>query len=368
MSQNTASTALRLCRACRHKLQRSNQLQHQQRTFTSTQQRQKTIPTFQPTSSSELDAILLEVRNKIFLPEIVNSTVRKLIYRPARQQILLNEPGVTQSLSDGTEIQVMPLGIHDRPKKHQTLFKILELMIQTGQWENLPTLLEGLKLSKQHPEKTDWFPKLIRKASEVGQFDIILKCAQNGEKTGVLFTNPDVVREIIPALHNAAVSAEWKGEDLDRINTLVENLVSIIYSTASTHKLRTGQDVDYRKSPEVLGLILELAVAKAQTVHGGKDTDGKVLNYVQKLDVLWPFGDYTVNEKHPSQTLSWLVPMWNAVRQALAIESVAKSPAGLSLKEKFQDLDRIVQEAKEKCAAEAKGKPRRGLKMYNAVV
>ena len=260
----------------------------------------------------------------------------------------------------------MPLHIHDRPRKEKSLHQIIKLMKEPQDWNNLPPLLEGLQLSKQHPEKLGWWRKMVRKAGEAGQTGIIIHCAEMGDRTGVHFTDPSVVHEVVAAIHNHAAAAEWAGEGLDQQIKLAERVVRVIEATAQDRKLREGE-VDYRRSPEVTGLILELYAAKAVN-DLGKDEGDKVLNCAQRVDALWSFGNYSIDEKNPTWTLSFLVPIWNGIRQALKVDSVANSPAGTKLQERLREIESVVHRARDLCQEEAKGKPRRGLNMYNALI
>lgn len=208
---------------------------------------------------------------------------------------------------------------------------------------------------------------MVRKAGEAGQTGVIIHCAEMGDRTGVRLTDPSVAQEVVAAIHNHAAAAEWAGEGLDQQIKLAERVIRVIEATAPDRKLREGE-FDYRRSPEVTGLLLELYAAKALNDLGGKDEEDKVLNFAQKVDALWSFGDYSIDEKNPTWTLSFLVPMWNGIRQALRIDSVAKSATGSKLQGRLQEIELVIQRTRELCQEEAKGKPRRGLNMYNALV
>ena len=235
--------------------------------------------------------------------------------------MLLNDPGIFYTTSDGEDIRLMPLHHHDRPRKEQSLHKILDLMKEPQDWANLPPLLEGLKSSKQEPEKLGWWRKMVRKTGEAGRINLIIHCAEMGDKTGVRFSMPAVLQEVIVAIHKDAAAAEWKGEGLDKQLALARRVVKLIEAVAPGRKFKSGE-VDYRRSPEVAGLLLELHAAKAINDFGGKDEEEVVLGFAKKLDALWSFGDYSINVKEPSYTLSFLVPMWNGIRQAFKVENV----------------------------------------------
>lgn len=365
MAQHGPSTALRLCRACRYQIQKSTS--SSTRSFSSTTSSKASLPAFQPTSSEELNTLLSTLRTKVFVPEVVNSTQRKLIYKPARQSILLGDPGVNFTTKEGEEIKLEPLNIHNRPKKKQTLYRILALMQENESWENLPALLQGLQASNQNPVKLAWWKKMVRKAGEAGRIDIIIRCAEMGDRTGLWFTQPEVVEEVVASLHNDAVAAQWTGEQFDTVIKDAEKMVRVLEGTTSAKKLKDGEK-DYRKSPEVAGLLLELYSARAINEYENKDKGRLVLQHAQRLDALWDNGNYSIDKENPTFTLSWLIPTWNGMKKALEIDSLAKHEVKPRLQKRLQELEAVIDEARDACMAEANEKPRRGLNMYNALV
>lgn len=329
------------------------------------------IPSFTPTSSPELDELLLTYRTKVFTPHALQKYHRDLMYKPSRHQILLNDPGVTVTLSNDEEVKLMPMDPHDKPNKGKslmTLVRLLESSVDSKDWNNLPPFLEGMAMAKEKlPE--GWLQKVVRKASERGRSGVIIRCAEMVKKTGVTFADPPIAEEMMLGFHIRATQARWAGEEVE--NALKQAEQVALMMEAKEHcggKLREGQE-DMRESMMVIGVLLELATARATHINAGKDVDGKVIRYVKNALVLCEHSLVRSAKDHieAARKLERWLPLWAGLKMAQKVDTVRQSSLASNVREQAERLEVAINEAKKQVEEQAAGKPRRCLNMYNEV-
>ena len=383
MAQHALNRAF-VCRSCRDHLQT---LKHQSRTFVSTPQRAKgvyhqsllphvdsanirpVIPSFKPTSSPELDELLLTYRTKVFTPHALQKYHRDLIYKPSRHQILLNDPGVTVTLSNDEEVKLMPMDPHDKPNKKKSLIllaKLLESSSDLRDWDNLPPFLEGMVMAKEKlPD--GWLQKIVKKANERGRSGVIIRCAEMVKKTGVTFADQHVAEEMMLGCHIRAARANWRGDDAEKAMKQAERVALMMEAQGHCGgALKKGQE-DMRKSPMVIGVLLELAAARALDANEGKDVDGKVIRYAQNALVLCERTSFEPGKDRieAASMLERSLPLWVGLKMAQKVDEIQQGTLASNLREQAGRLERAINEAKGRVEEQAKGKPRRCINMYN---
>ena len=293
------------------------------------------------------------------------------MYKPSRHQILLNDPGVTVTLSNDEEVKLMPMNPHDKPNKVRslaTLVKLLEISPEAKTWINLPPFLEGMAMSKEKlPD--GWLQKLVRKANERGRSGVIIRCAEMVKKTGVTFSDPYVTTEMMLGCHIRAARAGWMGEDAEKAMKQAEQVALMM--EAKEHcggKLKEGE-VDMRKSVVVIGVLLELATARALHVNEGKDVDGKVIRYAEIALALYRQCSFQPGNDHiaAARMLENWLPMWAGLKMAQKVDGLKGSKVANDLREQAEKLQGPIKEAKARVEEQAEGKSRRSLNMYNEV-
>jgi len=229
-----------------------------------------------------------------------------------------------------------------------------------------------------------WLEKIVRKANEVGKTGVIIRCAEMVKKTGVTLSDSLVTRELMLGLHLQAVKAGFQGESLQQALKRAEQVVLLMEEKEHCGGHLKEGHMDMRRDLTVIGVLLELAAATAVNLNAGKDVDGKVAGYVTKMlaihktaaaaAVAVPF-ELSETEPTTRQIENWL-PLWNGIKLALQVDSntgtgiIGTKGASLSqadddsLRSMLLGLDRAVQNARKKVVAEANGKPRRCLSMY----
>jgi len=102
--------------------------------------------------------------------------------------------------------------------------------------------------------------------------------------------------------------------------------------------------------------MLELSAARAIDAFEGKDKDGEVRDYAQKVLATWPLGEFDVpltSSVEANWKLLRFVPLWHGIKLALQVGEV-KADKTLSsllasrLKELGQKIEETVKEASER--------------------
>ena len=311
------------------------------------------IPTFTPTSSPELDELFLNFREKIFSPFALAQHHRDLIYKKRRHPILLNDPGVTVTLSNDEEIRLMPLEPRERPNKRKSLNRLIELLKESTDaegWTNLPAFLEGMEMAKEElPEA--WIERLTRSANMAGKSGVIKLCAEMVKKTGATLANPAMTRELMLGYHMQAAQGQFSGEPLQKALKSAEQVSFMMEDKLHCAGTLKAGEQDMRKDPVVLGVLLELAACNVMDMNrGAEDTDGKVARLVTKTlactkDKNW---ELPTKEHEISRLLTGWVPLANGMRVALLIPDIEAGANAEELRSAKEKLAKVAWEAKSK--------------------
>lgn len=270
--------ALRLRRAA----ERGNQHLTTTRAFSSTTGRKAGIPTFHESSNPELSEILASMRSEYFVPAWLNSAERKLIYKTKYKQLLEENPQTVEIGGEKIDLEWVDRA-KDIPDRKKSVLKAIKLMArgEPREWNNLPALLTGLKKCKATPGK-DQMEHIIRLANASGRFGILLQCLHQAHNTGMTMKRREVLNGMILGLHHTAQSNDWSKEGTEKAireaNEIALQLESEEHSSG-----RVLEPSDARRKPELLGLFLELASVHAWKFQDGKDADGKVRAYAERL-------------------------------------------------------------------------------------
>ncbi|EMC93970.1 hypothetical protein BAUCODRAFT_112632 [Baudoinia panamericana UAMH 10762] len=287
-----------ICTRCALRLQRAAQSQTRQathRAFSQTSKRAKHhgLPTFAETSTPELDDILLTLRNKHLIPANLHKSERRLIFGTKYRQQLLDNP---QTALVGDE--EVPLTWIDRrkeiPSRNKLFVRALELMSKGardeygGDWKNLTALLTALKgvsKSKGHEKRDvreERMGRIVRKVAEAGHLEIVIHCLKISKQTGLSLKQEDVLENVVWAMHHAAQKAGWSEEAVTKSLKHARAIGLLLESEQHGGGAVLRED-DPRTRPEVVGVFLELSAVFAYRYGGGKDEDGSVKMYAERL-------------------------------------------------------------------------------------
>lgn len=253
----------------------------------------------------------------------------------------------------------------DQPRTDD-LHTVVELMREGRDWSNLPGFLMGLRNARGDLGEGK-MAKVARKAGERGMVGVLVECARQGERTGFLLRDGDVVREVMLGFHNKAHAAMFKGEEVGKALALAEQVALMMESPAHRSKEK-GKGLDPRKRPEFIGVLLELSAARAIDAFEGKDQGGKVLNYAEKVLATWSEGDFEVEPELPSEAnrkLEMFVPLLNGMRLALQVKELTSKDLQGRLRDRMKVLEEAIEKARGVVSPGPFGeKPRRGLILY----
>jgi hypothetical protein len=184
----------------------------------------------------------------------------------------------------GEEFQLEHLGGRGvMPNRKKQLSHVLRLLRngEPGDWKTLPNLLRGLHMmGKDPPARVR--AKIIRLATMKGQFGIILQCLKVANNTGLTLRDPETLEATIWGLRQIADQQDWSEEATATAIKHANEVASQLESEAHGTGKRIRKD-DPRRDPFVLGVFLELAAVYAWRFKGGKDVDGKVKVFAERL-------------------------------------------------------------------------------------
>lgn len=115
-----------------------------------------------------------------------------------------------------------------------------------------------------------------------GQFGIILQCLKVANNTGLTLRDPETLEATIWGLRQIADQQDWSEEATATAIKHANEVASQLESEAHGTGKRIRKD-DPRRDPFVLGVFLELAAVYAWRFKGGKDVDGKVKVFAERL-------------------------------------------------------------------------------------
>lgn len=276
-----------LCQRCALRLQRAAEASTRvpsRRTLssTTTQRAKGGLPNFVPTSQPELDDILLSLRDKHLVPAALSRSERNLIFKPKNKQLLEDNPQVVTI--GGEDIQLQWIDRTHDIISHRDLVPDAVNLMGKGEkrdWNNLPALLVGLHKAKLTPDDR-MMGKIIRLATNSGRYGTILQCLHQAPNTGMTMQKEEVLAGVIYGLHHLAQHDGWSEASTSKA-IRDANEVAMMLEDEDHGTGKFIRDNDPRRRPEVIGVFLELAAVYAWKFQGGKDVDGKVAAYAERL-------------------------------------------------------------------------------------
>ncbi|KAM3068938.1 hypothetical protein ACMFMG_004114 [Clarireedia jacksonii] len=268
-------------------------------------QKNGSIPSFEPTSSPELDQLLARYRYKLFLPAHLSEYDRKIVYNPSKAKGLLAEPQTVEI--GGEAFRLEPIDpLNDEPSKRSSFHKVLELM-KGKDWNNLPRLLEGLKYCKR-PVGDLQLLQMVRKAALQDRMDVIIECARRVAYTGFRLNQPEIVKTVMWGLHYKAANSNWDEAETKQALRWAEMVADMLEDKKHAGGVFVKEG-NVRALPEVIGVLLELAAVRASRHLEGKDVDGKVATYAARMvDV--PEKKLSVEDGPLQANLDWAMNYW----------------------------------------------------------
>lgn len=237
-------------------------------------------------------------------------------------------------------------------------------------WQNLVAFLEGLKIARR-TVTGPMMTKLVRKANERGRQGTVMEVLRNGERTGVVLKDGEVAREIMAGAVMRAQAAGWDDQvAVEKALKYAEGILELCEDPRHTGG-RMITALDPRARPEVVGTVVLLASVNAKRFHEGKDEDGKIRRYAEKMMALWSNADLKldgVDWSAANQLLFTWSPVWHGMRMALECLDGGSDLAKQVKKAMTLDLEPVLERAKNLVGANVPdGLRRRGLDMHESL-
>ena len=239
------------------------------------------IPSFNESSNARLNEVFTEIREKHLFPAYAPESARKMMYRAKTREYLSLNP--VQVEIGGEEVEVKPIDRYQVRARAKLLIEAIELMAETGgaEWDNLHPLLTGLTYG-QHVTRKNSQGKLTRLVIKGDRFDVLMKCLTQAEHTGLSLEHKQVLDEAVWGLHAMARESGWREDATRRAMKNAQVLVKQLESQRHGATPEVRED-DPRIRPDVLGLLLELSAVYADKYQDGKDVQGSVRSYAERL-------------------------------------------------------------------------------------
>ncbi|KKZ68883.1 hypothetical protein EMCG_00054 [[Emmonsia] crescens] len=297
------------------------------------------IPSFKPTSSQNLDELLSLFRERVFIPAFLNAAQRRLIYKEDASTTLDQNP-ITVTLRGETDesYRLRPLKFSETPSNNMVR-GVIQLMKEPEDWYALVPLLKGLHSSKRTPSFLLW-EFIVRKAGEAGMTSVIIDCAEQSHRTGFSLGDYMLAEILFSTLRLKAESAGYKGPEVEKALRQAKHVAMLMNSEGHAPVVKTKPDP--RRHPNIVSVLLELSAARALDAFEGKDAQGDVRSYAEKLLGTWVLRGKIDTIKYPKKNVRNVVDLPSVrkgIDMALQVEEI-KNDERLSeaLKKRLNEL------------------------------
>ncbi|KAH8894940.1 hypothetical protein GQ53DRAFT_804549 [Thozetella sp. PMI_491] len=247
---------------------------------------------FPPTSNTELDNTLAEIRRRIIIPSYLSAEQRHKLYSQRYKEQLDSDP-ITVEI-DGEVLRFRHENLFTLPNTRKLFLSALRNMKTAEDLKLLPRLLEGICV--QAGRKLPWedLNKIIRKTQLQGCFYVALDCVAASKRTNFRLTRSEVVNNLLTALQEEAINKDFERESTEKMLAWSVRVIEMLEDPA--HKPRRNERLHWTsgfplsRDPQILSARLHLAAALALKHNEGKDEGGKVAKYADEIVKLWPSG------------------------------------------------------------------------------
>ncbi|KAL1974762.1 hypothetical protein VTN31DRAFT_4966 [Thermomyces dupontii] len=314
------------------------------------------VPSFTPTSSPELDQALSRIRDELFIPYSLDPTQKRLVFKQKYSEKLDEEP-VTVTIGD-EKIQLRPMDHQTRPRKEE-IVPIIKMMKTTKDWQNVIPLLTGLREHRRFLTDGRW-EWLVRMAGNANAMGIILECAKQADRTGFRLRKPGVVQRVFFELHRMAHVGPESAAKALRLGRQMVDMMD--WPEHVNHDVNE----DPKRRPFLIGGLLELYAIRAWNELGGKDADGAVQRYAERLLTNWRLGAFEPVQDwvQTDHMLQQNVPIWSGLAKALQVDGVAIRE---QLRERERQLHALISKQLDQAPQSVREKPTLGYKQAVAV-
>jgi hypothetical protein len=241
------------------------------------------VPSFTDVSSPELQSLLTNIRENLFLPAHLSES-QTLLIEKEKYRRQLETP--TKATIAGEEFTLKPLSRFQRPNGRRSLAAAVELMQEKRDWDNLPNLLQGMKTAAGLRSSRRWHPtleKVISRLGRAGRQEVLLECLRRGSETGITMNSRQFATDIFTQFHRKAVDNDFNPQDTKKAFSWAEQAAVVMENPEHAGSTNLAGEDDPRTSPEVIGILLDLAAVNSSKNLAGKDDGNKVASYAEKF-------------------------------------------------------------------------------------
>jgi hypothetical protein len=168
----------------------------------------------------------------------------------------------------------------DVPQK-KAILEFLDLAKEQKDWENLPALLEGWSHARPNMP-AHWYNKFITRANKAGMLPTIIQCLWQVDSNGFTLSRAETRYAVFQSIRINAINSKWDKKAIEKSLKQVQTVLELMEKPGHCGG-RVVSDSDPRAEPVSIGVPLELAAMKAKVEFEGKDNDGLVATYANRL-------------------------------------------------------------------------------------
>ena len=179
----------------------------------------------------------------------------------------------------------------------------------------------------------------------------IVETARRAKHTGLQLREVATVRAVMHACRDRALLSNWERRETAGALACAENVATLLEEKEHCASHR-GTGPDPRTQQDIIAVIVELAGMRVKKHQGGKDMDGKLKTYTQRLMPnvrrVAPEGVQEGEERRESAKMDARLTRWVPVREALklAVEMLGEEcPRKEVAVKMISDLGEITSEA-----------------------
>lgn len=239
----------------------------------------------------------------------------------------LEEEPITIKLSETETYTLRPMSIRALPGRG-TATKVFTMMSEAKDFKNLIPFMQGLKMANIRVSPGRW-EALMRHTRPHGQLSLILECARQPGRTGLLLRHVPLVQAFFFQLHRMAQQVEFKGPEVTKALNMGKQAVDIMDADLPDHAYDSPAQ-NPKNNLGVIATLLELSSARAISDFGGIDNEKDVVGYAQKLVANLPkghFNDNALTDKSDRQSAAkWMqeaIMVCSGLQMSLSVQDVA---------------------------------------------
>lgn len=207
------------------------------------------LPTFEQTSSPELDELLSKIRNRILLQKHLNVEQQRLVRDPKQRSQLETEEVLIQ-IGD-TDARLLPFDqVKDSLNVRKSLLQALAATKNSEDWNIWPDLLRGAQSADVRIKK-NIIESFVRRALNAGETKMVLGIVTQ-DWTPISLEIPVVRTGIMLAIRKIAEDSEWDSSTLKQALGYAETVNRL------ARKKEHGALIDGFADPLMTAVPLEL--------------------------------------------------------------------------------------------------------------